>query len=471
MEALLQGSEAVSDELSRRILEADAARTGSSAHSQQAEPSETSGGRATPSGAVEPPDSQPSSKPSRGFSFRKAVAAVSEAAREPSADASISERVVASDSAATAAADVAVPLKSAPVMAAPAAASGDTDLDVFVAKLTLEALEQQRQAASRSLESDVWPVGAKPADNPEDPPRLDWQSELDLIKRTGETWERRRARMAAERAAAASGRSSDAGLAEATVSHGSIGASELPGRTSSTEASTAGSTDAVRMPGPAQEIAMHDVAGRADGVTSQPAGRAENLDIIDLIAAGGSYEASGCARENAWLDADDESDDDTVIDVTAQSSTAGDVLTDASHTDSGSDRRAVDRAQTHSDDEPEPRSPSCGEDDRGLPWGGDGAAHRSQQVNQSCTERGKGLFSPHLAHPCTQVVSLAFDAALGHMAARQCMTATRPLGHGCIAVAACGQHNERGLAGDGGPPGGRAGGARVCRRPAAHASR
>jgi len=383
VEALLQGSEAVSDELSQRILGANAARTGSSAQSPQAEPSETSGGRATPRGAGEPPDSQASSKRSHGFSFVKAAAAVSAAASKPSAGAGTSDSAAASSNAAKAAADMAITAQTVPV-AAPAAPSGDTDLDVFVAKLTLEALEQQRQAAGRSLESDVWPVGAEPVNNPDDPPRLDWQAELDLIKRTGETWERRRARMAAERAAAEASRLSDAGSSEATVSHGSIGSSELHGRTSSTEASTAGSTNAVRMPGPAQETAMHDVAVSADGVSSQSAGPAEDLDIIDMIAAGGRYEASGSARENAWLDADDESDDDTVIDVTAQSSTAGDVLTDASHTDSGSDRQADDPAQTHSDQEPEPSSPSSGEDDRGLPWGGDGAARRSQQVRQLC---------------------------------------------------------------------------------------
>ena len=381
VEALLAGSEAVSDELSRRILEAESVRTGAAAQSPQAEPSETSGGRAPTSSAGEP-DGQASSKPSRKFNLRKAAAAVFAAASEPGA--SRSDQATASSDAATAAANLAVPTQTAPSVAAPAAPSGDTDLDVFVAKLTMQALEQQRQAAGRSLESDVWPVGAEPADDPDDPPRLDWQSELDLIKRTGETWERRRARMAAERAAAASGRSSDAGTLQATIPHGSIDASEGRVRTSSTEASATGSVGAVRMPESAQENTMHDLAGRQAGVSSQTAGPVEELDIIDMIAAGGGNEASSGGSHNAWLDGDDDSDDDTVIDVTAQSSTAGDVLTDASHTDSGSERRADDSAQTQSDHEPGSSSPSSGEDDGGLPWGGDGGARRSQQVNLSC---------------------------------------------------------------------------------------
>ena len=51
------------------------------------------------------------------------------------------------------------------------------------------------------------------------------------------------------------------------------------------------------------------------------------------------------------------------------------------------------------------------------------------------------------------------------------MMRTCSLGDGSIAMAACGQHHERGLAGDGSPLGGRAGGARVRRRPATHVSR
>ena len=387
MEALLQGSKVVSDELSRRILGAESARP-ASAESPQAELSETCSGQATPSFAGEP-DSRPPSKPSHGFSFRKAAAAVSAASIKPSAGLHLVDEAVASTDAASAPADLPAAEAQTPV-AAPAAPSGDTDLDVFVAKLTLQALEQQREVTGRSLESDVWPVGSGGADDPADPPRLDWQSELDLIKRTGETWERRRARMAAERAAAAAGRPSDAGPSEASVSHASTKASEPLVWSSGTQTSTPGSADTAQTPGSAQEHSAHDRMDSADSVSDPAAGPTEELDIIDMIAAGGGYKAGSSVSENAWLDGDDESDNDTVTDVRAQSSAVDDVLVDASHSDPGSDRRHDDAAQTLSDHEPEPSPPSSSEPSRRLPWGADGRAYSSQQVkfSHSCSRRG-----------------------------------------------------------------------------------
>ena len=394
MEALLRGSEAVSDELSQRILQADAAARSGSARRSQATPGETGSAGTMQSGTGEPPDRQPSSRPSHGFSFRKAAAAVSAASGNASAGASTADRAAASGDTAAAPASAAVPAQAALVTGAPGTLSGDTDLDVFVAKLTLQALEQQRQAAKRSLESDVWPVGAEPVDAA-DPPRLDWQSELDLIKRTGETWERRRARMAAERAAAASGCPSDASPADNTVSRGSTDASKAPGRSPRTEASPIASADAVRMSDPAQESAARYRTGSADAVSSHPAGPAEDLDIIDMIAAGGRYEAGSSASENAWLDGGDDSDDDTVIDVTARSSAADDVPADSSPAGFGNDLHANDAARTHSADEAVPSSSTGGNDDTGLPWGSDGRAQRSQQVLQSCTWSSRGSIPAH----------------------------------------------------------------------------
>ena len=188
----------MSDELSQRILQADAARS-RSAQGQQAMPSAVNHGQATPSMS----SSQQSPKTGHSFSFSKAAAAVS-AAESRSAGIGRTDQTASPSKAASTAADMPVAEAQAP-KAAPPMPTGDTDLDVFVAKLTLQALEQQRQAAGRSLEADVWPVGAEPPVPEEDPPRMDWQAELDLIRRTGETWERRRARLAAERAAARGG--------------------------------------------------------------------------------------------------------------------------------------------------------------------------------------------------------------------------------------------------------------------------
>lgn len=136
--------------------------------------------------------------------------------------------------------------------------TADTDLDVFTARLTFQALALQREAAELSLEGGADPVSLTGKPSGYQP--LDWQSEMAMIEATGETSStRRRAQEEAESTAAA------------------VAAAD--------EATAAAEQEITRI-----------AAAREESQTSAEAVAAKaslevDLALIDLIAGGGAFEA------------------------------------------------------------------------------------------------------------------------------------------------------------------------------------
>ena len=336
IEGLLEGGEAVPEELAQRILRADMTRLASGQH-ESAEPRTSAAG------------SEQTSEPSSGVQ-RNSSSAAAQSAAAGTASGNGSGAPRTSSAAVTVSVAASAPAQQRGSGAERPAAGGDTDLDVFVAKLTLEALAQQREAAARSLEAGVWPLGGNDgggaAADPDEPALLDWQSELKLIQRTGETSERRRARLAAERAAAAYAASAthevaaDARRSGNVVDHSVHSLPRPPEDLSFLRTSKTTST---------AEVVASVAADSSDGLRTQAG--AQELDVIDLIAAGGGYEGSSAAANDAWLD--DEADNGAGLeDVTPQSSAAeeAEVLTDRGGATFGA--TPADSERSRADDEP-----------------------------------------------------------------------------------------------------------------------
>ena len=354
IEGLLTGSEAVPDELAQRILQADAARVAASGQRRAAQPSSTTANtqhvpdpNTAPLSLAQTPDSTAQSASSSATAYAAAVegppVSGSAALEVPSVAATVSATEVAPAQQHGSASE------RRPVV------SGDTDRDVFVAKLTLEALAKQREAAAQSLEARVWPItdddggsGAASWDDTDLAAPMDWQSELELIKRTGETWERRRARVGAERAAAAYAAASSS-LRTATHLLGSTAGSD-----SSAESVSQLSID-------------HSDTGTAEVTVSQAGTRVEELDVIDLIAAGSGYQVGGTAGGDAWLD--DESDDDVgLVDVTVEPSVTDWSLTELDQREGLDSAVQAESEQTRADGEPWADFSNAEQQSMTMPW-------------------------------------------------------------------------------------------------------